>query len=197
MDDDARSDRELIDAMNAGDARAFDAIVTRHERFALAVAGRFAPEGEAADVAQEAFMYLLGKFPGFVLAPGAKLTTFLYPALKHAALARRRKRRPTATEAEALDGLAGVGGAGAGAAPRGAQEAEGMDVLRRAVGRLPADHRETLLLRFVDGLPLADVATALGLPVGTVKSRLHNAVAMLRADESLRDYFEPGPGGQG
>ena len=40
---------------------------------------------------------------------------------------------------------------------------------------LPAGHREVLLLRFVDGLPLQEIATALGLPLGTVKSRLHHA----------------------
>lgn len=194
MGNESRSDHELIEAMNAGDARAFDALVSRHERFALAVAARFAPPGDAEDVVQEVLVYLLGKFAGpggFVLAPGTKLTTFLYPALKHAGLARRRKHRPVGAEPETLEALAG-GGAGGGQIGSGAGEsAEGMEAIRRAVGRLPEDHRETLLLRFVDGLPLADVATALGLPVGTVKSRLHNAVAMLREDATLRAYLGP------
>ena len=50
-----------------------------------------------------------------------------------------------------------------------------------AIGRLPDHHRDVIALVFVAGLPLADVAEVLGIPVGTVKSRLHHARAAVAA----------------
>jgi DNA-directed RNA polymerase specialized sigma24 family protein len=43
----------------------------------------------------------------------------------------------------------------------------------------------------VDGLSLAEIAQALNIPLGTVKSRLHNALGLLRQDPSTRKFFEP------
>ena len=48
-----------------------------------------------------------------------------------------------------------------------------------AVGRLPLHHREVVILAFVSGLPHAEIAEVLGIPVGTVKSRLHHARSAL------------------
>ncbi|MCH8271334.1 MAG: hypothetical protein IH985_09030, partial [Planctomycetes bacterium] len=50
--------------------------------------------------------------------------------------------------------------------------------------------REVLLMRIVDGMATAEIAAALGIPPGTVKSRLHHALKGLRADDRLRAYFE-------
>lgn len=60
--------------------------------------------------------------------------------------------------------------------------------LERAIARLPADQREVIVLRYRTGLSLADVVETLGIPEGTVKSRLGRALAALRADmkETLR-----------
>ena len=55
---------------------------------------------------------------------------------------------------------------------------------------LPAAQREVLIMRFVDGLSLADIAAALSIPQGTVKSRLHHAIKTLRDDPRTRSYFE-------
>jgi RNA polymerase sigma-70 factor (ECF subfamily) len=46
-------------------------------------------------------------------------------------------------------------------------------------------------MRFVDGLSLEEIAAALDIPLGTVKSRLHNALNALRADPRVRKFFEP------
>ena len=58
-----------------------------------------------------------------------------------------------------------------------------------AFALLSDEHREVLLLRFVDGLSLAEIAETLNIPLGTVKSRLHNALAFLRHDPRTRTYF--------
>ena len=55
---------------------------------------------------------------------------------------------------------------------------------------LPEPQREALLMRFVDDMSLAEIAAALSIPVGTVKSRLHNSLAALRRDPRTRAFFD-------
>ena len=173
-DHDPRSDTDLVAAANAGEAGAFEALYRRYHDRVARLAGRLVgDESDAADVAQEAFLYWLGKFPGFELR--ASVMTFLYPAVKHLAVA-ARKRRATSDEAAA----------GESAAPPVDRSA---DSLREVVGGLPEAQREALLLRVVDGFSLEEIATATGVPLGTVKSRLHHAVATLREDPKVRAYF--------
>jgi RNA polymerase sigma-70 factor (ECF subfamily) len=130
-------------------------------------------------VLQETFLYVLKKFPGFTLTSNFK--TFLYPAVKNMAIAARNKaRRYQSTEAE----MARVESTPA------PPESGGPDNLRQILRRLSEEHREVLLLRFVDGLDLAEIAQAMDIPLGTVKSRLHNALATLRADPGTKKFFE-------
>ncbi len=89
---DDRSDEELIDACNAGDAAAFEALYRRYRDWAVRLAYRFTGDrDESLDVMQESFAYLLSKFPGFTLS--ARLTSFMYVVIKHNALSGRRKQR--------------------------------------------------------------------------------------------------------
>ena len=55
------------------------------------------------------------------------------------------------------------------------------DTLERAFARISADHRASLVLRHYLGLTIAEIALTLGIPTGTVKSRLHHASQSLRA----------------
>ena len=54
---------------------------------------------------------------------------------------------------------------------------------------LPDQQREVLLMRFVDDMSLQEIAAALDIPLGTVKSRLHNSLQILRSDRRTQDYF--------
>ena len=56
------------------------------------------------------------------------------------------------------------------------------DVLRAALTRLRPVHREVLVLNFVQELPYRDIAEVLGVPIGTVMSRLHHAKRALRSE---------------
>jgi RNA polymerase sigma-70 factor (ECF subfamily) len=58
------------------------------------------------------------------------------------------------------------------------------------LANLTGEHRETLQLRFVEGLSLAEIAEAMDVPLGTVKSRLHHALRTLRDDKRTRSYFD-------
>jgi len=173
-----RTDEQLVEASNRGDPRAFEALYQRHKTWAAQLAYRFTGnQDDAMDVVQEAFIYLLGKLPRFHLS--SALTTFLYPVIKNIALSRLRKNRRIVLNEEIV--------LHAGDPPK----EEGLErSLGDVVAALPPIHQEVLLMRFVDDMKLEDIAVALEVPVGTVKSRLHNALKALREDARTRRYFE-------
>ncbi len=173
------SDRELIELANRGDSDAFEALYFRYRDWVFRLAWRFTGNRtDALDVLQETFAYLLGKFPGFELT--SAMTTFLYPVVKHTSLAIRRKNRRFASDDEALGELA---------APVPQEIERSRRELAAVLVALPAAQRETTLMRFVDGMSLQEIASALEVPLGTVKSRLHHALRTLRDDRRTRDYF--------
>jgi len=185
-DVDRRSDEELVDVCNVGDAEsaaaAFEALYRRHRDFVLRVARRFTGDRDLAlDALQDTFAYLLRKFPpaGDGLHLTAKLETLLYPVAKNSAITARRKAAR----------LSGPGDAELDELPA-APEADG-DSLDAALARLSPDRREVLTLRFVDDLSLAEIAAVLQVPLGTVKSRLHLAIKDLREDPRTKDLFDP------
>ena len=173
------SDQELIELANRGDSEAFGILYHRHRDWVYRLAWRFTGNRQdALDVLQETFAYLLGKFPGFELT--AAMTTFLYPVVKHISFALRRKNRRFVSDDEAVGELA---------APT-VQEAErSRSELGAVLAVLPEAQREILLMRFVDGMSLQEIADAVSIPLGTVKSRLHHALRALRDDRRARDYF--------
>jgi RNA polymerase sigma-70 factor (ECF subfamily) len=67
------------------------------------------------------------------------------------------------------------------AVPDGQSAASDRDQIERGVRRLEPEHRTIIVLHYYLGLPLADAAAAMGIPVGTAKSRLHRATQALRA----------------
>jgi len=167
---DPRTDVELVAAGNQGDESALAAIYLRYRDWVYCLALRFTGDRErAADVTQEAFAYLYSKFPGLRLR--AKLTTLLYPAVKNTALAMKRKRNPESA-GDAVEAYV---------SPDAAEAGVDAAALQRAVAALPDGQREVLLMRVVDEMALAEIALALGIPEGTVKSRLHHAVRGLKA----------------
>ena len=175
--DDPRSDQQLIAAANSGDPSAFDALYHRYKSWVISLATRFTGDADQAlDVLQETFIYLLSKFPGFKLT--SRLTTFLYPAVRNLSIAARRKRGRFAGGQEALDSVAA-------ATPAMASE------LTTVISALPEAQAEVVLMRFVDGFSLEEIGDALRIPLGTVKSRLHNALATLRGDARVKRFFEP------
>ncbi len=106
------------------------------------------------------------------------MTTFLYPVVKHLSLNLRRRRRPEADEEVLLT-------IPAPAVPSSAPRAE----LAAALAALSEEQREVVLMRFLDDMSLDEIAIALDVPTGTIKSRLHRALETLRHDPRTRDYF--------
>lgn len=177
---DALGDIELIAAINGGDAASFGVLYYRYKDWVVGLAFRFTGDNDAAlDVLQETFLYVLRKFPGFKLT--ANFKTFLYPAVRNLSIAARRKAERYQAREEDLKKLENT------AAPASSRtEAGDLEVV---LSELPEEQREVVLLRFVDGLSLGEIAEAMDIPLGTAKSRLHNALQALRHDERTRIYF--------
>ena len=181
---DPRSDERLVDICNHGGPRAaaaFEALYLRHKDYVLRVALRFSPDIDTAlDALQDTFVQLLRRFPpvGSGLTLSAKLTTLLYPIAKNTAISAARKagRFPAAGDVTPDD------------LPARPMTEE--DDVTGVLASLPPVRREVLTLRFVDEMSLAEIAQALGIPEGTVKSRLHGGIAQLRASPSLNDFFD-------
>lgn len=153
----------------AGDVDAFLALVAEHDRELRALAFRLLGDREAMDdVLQEAFAKAfrgLGSFRG-----RSSLRTWLYRIVYNACLDELRRRRPTVPlrEADAM--------AGADAVPA---EIERLD-LAAALAALPPDLRATVLLVDAEGFDYAEAGEVLGIPAGTVGSRLTRARRALR-----------------
>lgn len=161
------SDHELIEAIRAGDGPAFETFYHRYRDWVVGLAYRFCGNREdALDVLQETFAYLLRKMPDFELR--ARMKTFLYPAVKHLALRRKElahRQAPLETDPEAVE--------------RPSDDVEGF------LRHLPEEQREVVWLRFSGGLALKEIAEALSIPLGTVKSRLHAALKALREQKNF------------
>jgi RNA polymerase sigma-70 factor (ECF subfamily) len=172
------SDRQLIESINQGDSEAFEILYYRYRDWVYNLAWRFTRnDSDSLDVLQETFTYLLNKFPGFSLR--ASMTTFLYPVVKHIAMNINRKNRRFSSGEDNL-----------GKIPASEEEpAEHRSELAAVLNVLPEKQREVLLMRFVDDMDLKEIATALNIPVGTIKSRLHRALETLRQDGRTRNYF--------
>lgn len=188
-----RSDLELVAAVRRGDWSAFDALYFRHRDWTYRLAWRFCgEENEALDVVQEVFIYLAGKFREEHFTLRASITTLLYPAVKHTALALKRKRRRLGLGFLAPGGDADSNDCDIPIPAKNTADPHAVrSELAAVLATLSDAHREVVLMRFVDDLSLEEIAEALAIPLGTAKSRLHHALAALREDPSIRRWFDP------
>ncbi len=175
-DDGEPTDDAMIDAINDGDVAAFETLYRRHRDWVVRLARRFTgSDADALDVLQNTFVYLYHKFPGFTLT--ASLRTLLWTVVRSESLMIVRKRkRSIAIDETVLD------------LPAKAQATDGE--VAAIVASLSVEHRQVVLMRFVDDLSTDEIAVALSIPSGTVKSRLHHALAHLRASPTARRYFD-------
>jgi RNA polymerase sigma-70 factor (ECF subfamily) len=166
-------DAELVLEANKGARRALELLYLRHREWVVQVARGYVGGAEdVLDVMQEVFLSFFKAFPGFRLT--STLRAYLYPVVRNCAISLLRKRKKVIPlSREALEGIATV---------QPSLPAEFAETIQR----LSPPLREVVYLRFALDFRLEEMAEALGLPVGTVKSRLHNALKLLREDADLK-----------
>jgi len=176
---------ELVASCRAGDPEAFARLVRLHEGMVVSLAARLLGEvEEARDVAQEVFLQVYKRLSAF--EGRSSLRTWIYRIAVNQCYNRRRfwhrrrrdRERPL-DDAIVAPALPGTGGQGA--SPY--EETLRRELARRvqaALLELRFEHRSVLVLREVEGLTCEEVAAALGVPEGTVKSRLSRAREAMR-----------------
>jgi len=192
---DADDDVARMLRVRAGDAKAFTDLVERWLRPLASFFHRLgADPSTAEDCAMEVFEKLHRTRGAYEAR--ARFSTYLFSIARHhwIDLVRHRAILPPMRSSE--DGDAEEGGriadrfVASGSAPSaGAEEGEVLAAIRRAVDALSPEHQEVFALA-QSGLRYQEVAEVLGIPVGTVKSRMHTAVAFLK-DHLARAGFEP------
>jgi len=173
-------DEELMARVARGDREALVALVERYNAPLLGYLYRLVggDRALAEDLAQETFVRLL-RPAGY--QPGRAFRPWLYAiatnlARDHAKSATVR-RQATPVSEDALLALCDR----SPSPEEQALRAEDASRIATAVGALGSEYREVILLRFYHGLSLAEIAEALAIPLGTVKSRLSVGVRRLRA----------------
>jgi RNA polymerase sigma-70 factor, ECF subfamily len=188
-------DAELVARWQGGDLRAFETLVRRHERRVFRLLYRMlGSREEAEDATQEAFLSLHRH--GHRFRREARFSTFLYRVAANAALNRRRSLGRARARAEEFGRRHQVGDEGPTTLPDPEAAVQGAQVqvaVQQALLELAPDLRMAVVLFDIEGRAYKEIADVLGIPEGTVKSRIHRGRSALR--ESLRgvlDRREPG-----
>lgn len=182
-----QDDRRLIAEVLDGNTAAFGELVRRYQDRLFNVAYRVLDNADdAADVVQDVFVNAyqsLGAFKG-----DSELFTWLYRIAFNTAISFKRRRRAVRLDAE--EGGFDPPDRSLDTAPEaGLERSEDERVLAAAMAKLSPEHRAVLVLKDIDGRKYEDIAEVMGVPIGTVRSRLHRARLELK---SLLDPDEVG-----
>lgn len=191
------SDNELLRLMLAGDEDALAQLYRRRQpsvyRFALQMSGS---KSIAEDVTQEVFLFLMRDGHVFDPARGA-VSAFLLGVARNHVLRRLRVEHllsPLADDAEE-DGTVFPNNGNELCPLEDLTRAETIEAVRKAVLSLPAKYREVVVLCELQDVSYVETAEILGCAIGTVRSRLHRArallLAKLRPSESVADADSP------
>jgi RNA polymerase sigma factor (sigma-70 family) len=163
-------DEQLLDRIAGGAADALTELYRRHATglfgFLLRLCG---DRGTAEEVLQDTLLAVWRSAAGYQRRAAPR--TWLYGVARRQAHNRLRAARP---DQVSWDGLPEPADAAPGPEQAALSRAEAAEI-GRALATLPVAHREVLVLTFLNDLPQPEVAEVLGIPVGTVKSRLHHA----------------------
>ena len=186
----ARTDEQLLDAYRNGDGPAFRALIQRHQddliRFLLRLTG---DRQTAEDVFQETFLQVHISADTFDATRRFKPWLFTIAANKARDMLRKKVRRQEVDLSAPVSRDAGARGGEGGqtfvdlmevdvpSPDEGLQDQERDQLVQKAVDRMPPSLKEILLLAYFQRLSYAQIAEELDIPLGTVKSRLHSAVA--------------------
>jgi RNA polymerase sigma-70 factor (ECF subfamily) len=179
-DDKVVGDGELVRRLNQGDESAYRELLERHGRYLFGIAHSLSGNSEdAQDLVQETFV---GALSSNFRGEAAVRTWLVQILVRRAAMLRRNKARGGGTSdisaATADPRMASPSATG------GADARIDLDTMLRG---LSPEHRDVIVLRELQGMSYEEMATALGVPLGTIESRLYRARAELR--KRFKDYL--------
>jgi len=178
----AINERELVERCRRGDEGAFQELVDRYKDLVFALIARTVQDrSRAEDLAQDVFLRVHRGLPYF--RGEARLSTWIYRIVANVCA------QPASAATVSLDDMQADGSRPADRASLGRtlsttdrqfSDFELRDRLEKAVARLPPNYRLLIAAHYLDGVQYEDLAEALKLPLGTVKTHLHRAKQQLR-----------------
>ncbi len=177
---------DLIRRLQTGEQQAFQQIAGQHTEQLFRCALTLCRDRQLAeDISQETLLEAwksFGRFDG-----RCRFSTWLYGILRHRFLktreraARRIVAESSSDDPQSTSQTTSLTNSKVAADPAlDTERAEDAERVRKAVAALPDEHRQVIELRFFADAKLEDIAAALDIPLGTVKSRLHNGLEKLR-----------------
>ncbi|MDA1015780.1 MAG: sigma-70 family RNA polymerase sigma factor [Planctomycetota bacterium] len=175
-------DSELIETCLAGDPDAFGRLVVRYQdRLINSLVKLVGSAHEAADVAQDAFVHAFQKLATF--QGRSAFYTWLFRIAFNASVSRQRKRKRVNASIDAFRDDTGIEPTDwrRDSQPSFSMELnEQQQIVQEALSTLPEDFRVALVLKEMEGFKYEEIASIVGCPVGTVRSRIHRARQELR-----------------
>src|SRR5437588_8816511 len=169
------SERDLVERCRRGDEGAFQELVDRYKDRVFALIARTVQDrSRAEDLAQDVFLRIHRGLPYF--RGEARLSTWIYRIVANVCV--QDQTRPHA--AVSLDDERTGGRLAPSTSDRRFGDLELRDRLEKAIARLPANYRLLVAAHYLDGVQYEDLAEAMQLPLGTLKTQLYRAKQQLR-----------------
>jgi RNA polymerase sigma-70 factor (ECF subfamily) len=167
-------EHELVERCRRGDERAFEELVNSYKDLVFALIARTtADRSRAEDLAQDVFLRVHRGLPYF--RGEARLSTWIYRIVANVCVQEQQRVPNVTLEDEHLQarGVAAV-------RDRQFSDLELRDRLEKAIARLPANYQLLVAAHYLRGVQYEDLAVAMDLPLGTVKTQLYRAKRQLR-----------------
>lgn len=180
------SDIDLIRQCRDGATEAFGVLVERHQdRLYAGLVRMLGSADEAREAAQDAFVHAYQKLDTF--QGNAAFSTWLFRIAVNAAFSRQRRSRRYRASLNGAGDERGFEPADhrTGCDPaQPLEQSETQQIVQQALAALPDDFRTALVLKEIEGLRYEEIAEVVGVPIGTIRSRIHRGRNELR--EKLR-----------
>lgn len=176
-------DRALVERARDGDQEAYQALARSSARRLFLIAQRILRDSDAAeDAVQQTLVTMWRELPRLREPDNFDAWTYRIVTRNAVAEAKRQKRHRSAVQIMHIEPASADGSAAV----------EARDAIDHAFERLSPEHRAVVVLRYYADMPIKEIAYAMGIPNGTVASRLHRAMADMR--RAISDE-PPGPTG--
>src|SRR5215475_4480741 len=167
-------ERELVERCRRGDVGAFEELVNRYKNLVFAMIMRTIPDrSQAEDLAQDVFLRVHRRLPYF--RGEARLATWIYRIVVNVCMQDRGRGGASVSLDDANARISTPA-----ATDRHADDLELRDRLEKAIALLPAQYRLLIAAHYLRGVQYEELAEAMNLPLGTVKTQLHRAKKQLR-----------------